>query len=354
MLSKRKDGKSHFHANSPRRQNFIFERIIPPPLRRFFSLFWLATFIALFCGAIFFSRQSTNPASYIEWCSLQLLGSLSIPFVCSICRTWLAEWGDEAKSFVLDTSRANIDAWFNKELNFFRGAPKMYIFAAALAAASPPIELFGDYPVGLHSPDRLFATLVITISGAFIGIALYAMICGARTVWRFGVQFDVIVRSHKYGILRTGQLLLQCCYLITITWCLFLSSSILGNMNRNAPFLAFSNPTWFFAIPTALAVVSCFVVCQILIYKRMVEYKGQQLLSIEQALDKIRDLDPSFLDKEARDRVTFLEIQRAQIVSLPEWPFAFASFAGTVLSGGMVLITPVVTSYIKTALAITQ
>lgn len=332
----------------------ILDRIIPPPLKNHPFIFWALIGIILGCASIAISLQTSNPKAYAQLCVLQIIGLVAVPSVIRVCHSLLLDWSINAKKFITGTRRhiTNIDTWLDQELSIFEGSPIMLLAGAALATLAPIGFSFANYPIGIGSVENIFALSIVATSAFAAGVALCAMAYGTRIIWRFGNTFRVSVQSHKFGVLSTGEMLLHCCVLIALTWSAYSSSAIFGVTGTGVAIFSVKNPIWILAAPSAAVVLISFIVCQIPLHQRMIEYKHDQLLTIEKILEELKESDARLLNAEVMSKIEFFENRRLQIISLPEWPFAFGTLLGSFGSASMMILTTVVSSYVKTAWAL--
>jgi hypothetical protein len=73
---------------------------------------------------------------------------------------------------------------------------------------------------------------------------------------------------------------------------------------------------------------------------------------IEKILEGLKVSDVKLLNADVLRKIDFYERQRTQTMSLPEWPFAFGTLVGSFSSASMVILTTVISSYVKTAWAL--
>jgi hypothetical protein len=335
-------------------RTLFLDRLIPPPLKKHPFIFWIAIGFILSCVAVFLSFKTSNPRAYAQMCMLQIIGFVAVPSAIRACRLLILDWNNNAKKFVVGTRlhKTAVDIWLDRELSNFEGSPIMLLGGSALAILALAGFSFDDYPVGIGSAATLYSSFIVAASAFAAGVGLCAMAYGTRTVWRFGNSFHISVQNHKFGVLSTGSMLLQCCVLVTLTWSAYTSSAIFGVMGSSVATFSIKNPIWLLAAPSAALVLVSFIVCQIPLHKRMIEYKRDQLMAIEKILEELKDYEPRLLTAEVLGKIAFFENRRSQIMSLPEWPFAFAALLGSISSASMVILTTLLSSYVKAAWAL--
>jgi hypothetical protein len=264
------------------------------------------------------------------------------------------DWSNNAKKFITDTRLhiTNVDAWMDRELSNFEGSPTMLLAGIALAVLAPIGFSLDDYPIGAGNVAIVFSSMVVATSAFVAGVGLCAMAYGMRMIWRFGNSFQISVQSHKFGVLSTGDMLLHCYVLIALIWSSYCCSAIFGVMSSSVAIFSIKNPIWLLAAPSAALVLISFIVCQVPLHKRMIEFKRDQLIAIETILEELKGYEPTMVNAEVLSKFTFYENQRSQTMSLPEWPFAFGTLLGSVSSASMVILTTLVSSYFKSAWAL--
>jgi hypothetical protein len=287
-------------------------------------------------------------------CILQIIGLISVPLVVRVCRQLIVEWASNAKKFVtgMRSCRTDLDAWLKRELAIFDSSPTMLAGGIALGVLAPIGFSFNDYPIGIESPANIFSSLIVATSAFVAGVGLCVMAYGTRTIWRFGNAFHISVQSHKFGVLSTGDMLLQCCTLVALIWSAYSCSAVFGVMSSHFEMFSLRNPVWLLAVPSGVLVLTAFIVCQIPLHKRMIEYKRDQLAGIEKVLEELKASEPGLLNSDLLAKIAFFENRRSQAISLPEWPFAFGALLGSVSSACLVVLTTLASSFAKAAWAL--
>jgi hypothetical protein len=304
--------------------------------------------------AVLFSLRTSNPKAYAEMCILQITGLIAVPLVIRVCRAQLVEWSINAKTFVIGmrSHQTNVDTWFDKELRAFDSSQAMLLGGIALGTLAVTGFSFSDYPIGFGSREYIFSTFIVAASAFVAGIGLCTMAYGTRTIWRFGNTFQISVQSHKFGVLSTGNTLLYCCILVALIWSAYSCSAVFGIMNSKFEIFSITDPIWSLAVPSGVLVLASFILCQVPLHKRMVEYKRGQLVNVERILEELKGSEPASLNSDLLAKIAFFENRRSQTISLPEWPFAFGAFLGSVGSACVVILTTLASSFVKAAWAL--
>jgi hypothetical protein len=186
----------------------------------------------------------------------------------------------------------------------------------------------GEYPIGYDSAEKLFAAAVVAFSSFLGGIGLYATVCMTRMIWRFA-DFEIIVKSHQFGVLSTGRVIVKCYFLVGSVWSIYTLATILGSPHLGIK--AASVPLLLLVAPTFVIILASFVICQVPLHNKMVEFKRKELLKVEERLDRIGVAFDELTDTIYR-HIQFLEAERQRILGLPEWPFDFKDLLGAVVS----------------------
>jgi hypothetical protein len=78
----------------------------------------------------------------------------------------------------------------------------------------------------------------------------------------------------------------------------------------------------------------------------MREFKHSELRRVDHVLDTLVPVDAHAATSEVREKIRFFESRRAEIVSLPEWPFDFRAFLGAIASSAMIALPPLISSFV--------
>lgn len=91
-------------------------------------------------------------------------------------------------------------------------------------------------------------------------------------------------------------------------------------------------PILVLALPSVVFLLTSFVVSQLRIHWRMLDFKREQLAEVRRSLRKLLDTSPQQLTQEEMARIEFLQNLEARTASLPEWPFGWRAMLGAVLT----------------------
>ncbi len=343
---KRKPDRS---SAKPTTRPLMLEHFIPRSLRGHPFAFWIMVGVILSCASIALSLNTSNPKAYSEMCLLLTIGLVAVPSVVRACHFLMLDWSRNTKNFITDIppSIAKIDDWWNRELSIFEGSPTMFMAGVAVALIALLGYSLDDYPIGVQSLENAFAACILAASAFAAGVGLCTMVYGTRIIWRFGTAFKISIQGHRFGVLSTGDMLLNCYFLIALTWSVYLSSAVFGIMAGNLPINSWKNPVWILALPSALAALITFVVCQIPLHQRMIEYKRERLMTVETILKNLKISDANLLNADVLSKIRFFEDQKSEAISFPEWPFAFKTLLGSLGSTSMVVLAPIASTIVK-------
>jgi hypothetical protein len=170
-------------------------------------------------------------------------------------------------------------------------------------------------------------------------------------VWRLGT-FQIRVKSHKFGVMSTGRAMVECFFVFAVGWSIYCTIVILGLVDLDSArsiidLLLFAKyPFFILVLPTFFAMFVCFIICQIPIHNRIIEFKKNELFDLDNRLDQLNALRAEKLTNEVRDNVEFLEKKRKEVVLLPEWPFGFNVLLGAVGSSFTIILPTLVSSFV--------
>lgn len=151
-------------------------------------------------------------------------------------------------------------------------------------------------------------------------------------------NINIRVEKHKFGILSTGIVLVKCWFIIVVVWCFFAVSAIFGLQTISLKTWLTSMPVWVLATPTLPLIIGSFLVCQIPLHNRMVEYKMKEIQRIEILQEGLVIHKSDGLTEEYRAKIEFLERQKSLVSGLPEWPFSLITLISISASSFMPFI----------------
>jgi len=212
----------------------------------------------------------------------------------------------------------------------------IYAMGLLVGISSFVVLYFAHYFDGLPLRARILVYCLILFAGFFAGIGLYGIYTGTRAIWDLGC-FPIHVTRHKFGVISTGTLLLKCYLATALAWTFFFMSAIVGNPYSVLP-LTIGSPVIIIGLPTIAAILGSFVICQVPLHHRMVEYKRKELIEIDRILSQLAARLSNNFDNKICENIDFLERRKDQIMALPEWPFDIKSLMGATASSVMPLV----------------
>ena len=126
-----------------------------------------------------------------------------------------------------------------------------------------------------------------------------------------------------------GFVLFKLWMIIGCIWAVYVASAFVGYQGTNYNNVINLPPMWMLAYPTFPLILGTFIICQFPIHQKMVEYKRQEILRLDNMLDELNFHNAEDLDEELRNKIDFLYKQKEQFRQLPEWPFSLVSLLGT-------------------------
>lgn len=327
-----------------------FERMVPSSVRQTI-LFWGSISLLLITASLLFAPFTQNPGAYLGLCIPQALGVVTVPLAYRFCYRQLIGWADALSSFVVLTESSglagdeDIRDWFLRQITM-PSHPRAMYFSGVLMASVSFSTLCVNYFVGVPSYPRLYAYGLLLLSGYFAGVGIHGIFVGARALWRLGRTFQVRVARHKFGVLSTGSMLLGCYLAIAVAWSIFLMSAIVGNPNTEF-LMTLGPPTLVIGIPTFVVILGSFVICQVPLHCRMIEYKKTEILKIDEVLDRLALRISDDSSGQFRESVEFFEKRKEQLITLPEWPFSLTSLIGATASSILPMVFNAVVSVVR-------
>jgi hypothetical protein len=322
--------------------------VVPARLRKnpaWFWTLWTSVFALLSGISLAIAWQREDPRSYLGMCLPIAFGFISVPAAFKFCHARLVAWAQNVNTFAVrddaPLTLKNVEPknWVLHELSFFGGSVGMYAAGIILGSWSLFAFYLGNYFDGLTEREAGYLCCLIALSAGLAGFGLDAIFRTSRLIWRFGRNYRIVVREHKFGVLSTGRALGHCFLAVAVVAMIYYSSAILGLKHlpgdltyRNAPLLMLSAPTLIF-------IFASFVVCQIPLHLQMIDYKKNQLTDIETILDQLKTRINDDISSMLQRQVGFFEGRRAQIMTLPEWPFGFNGLL-TAIGSSIVPLVP--------------
>ncbi len=303
--------------------SIVVERKVPI-FKKHPYYFWATCFVIAIAGSFFFAKDLSNPRSYLGLCILHSVGFLTVPLAFMFCYRIFLKWSKTIENFLVPDIPNTILNWFRQELRFFEGCSVMYFTGICLGILAVLGFYSESYLINYPLPSTIYCYLIIFATAFLAGIGLYAMCCASRVIWRIGKLQDMNIRveKHKFGILSTGIVLVKCWFIIVVVWCFFAMSAIFGFQTISMKIWLTSMTVWILAAPTLPLIIGSFLVCQIPLHNRMVEYKRKEIQRIETLQEELVIHKSDGLTEEYRAKIEFLERQKALFSGLPEWPFS--------------------------------
>ena len=264
------------------------------------------------------------------------VGIVAVPLAFKICHWRLTEWAKHLDAFTTESNGRAKDR-FLQELDFLTGSPAMAVAGLATGTLAVFAYYWGGYVASGIGLAGVSAYFVVFVSAAFAGLGIFAIFRGGQVFWRLGA-FEIRVERHKNGVLSTGIVLVQCYLAIGVTWGFYVSSAVFSVPGQKILDIAMGLPMLLLAAPTLALFVGTFVLCQVPLHKKMVDFKRARLLKTEDILRTLRPESAKELDEETRKKIDYYETQKAQFIALPEWPFNVNSLLGAVASSAMVFM----------------
>ena len=277
----------------------------------------------------------------------QSIGLFGVPLAVLVCTRLLCAWTANFASFIGDgrdndsnespASRAK--KAFRLDLSGIAGNTWMYGCGFFVGTAATLVFYFSGYIGGFDLVPGAALLLLITVSGCFAGMGLYAVYVGGRAIWRLGA-YPVRVELHPFGILMTGTLLAKCFFIVAIAWSAFTISAVPVGTKANVFQHLFNEPMYLLAWPTASFIILAFIVCQIPLHRQMVSAKRQQILRLSKQIAEIEPQEVGKLTPEVMDKMAHLKRELDFAASLPEWPASMRASLGVVGSSLSTVLVP--------------
>jgi hypothetical protein len=336
----------------------VVDRFVPRPFKNHLIVFAsiVAALFALMSGVIaFFVRE---PWPYLGLCLPVSFGLVSVPFAFKFAHHRFIEWAQTVNTFLVthgnDERTADKDKdvrqWVFGQLSFFGASIGMYMTGLILALWTLLAFYLGEYFSYLSGWPLAFICSLIALSAFVAGLGLYAIFGASRLIWRLGDgTYRILVKSHKFGILSTGRMLLECYFVIALVCMVYYLSAITGERSFLSDFKFWNPPVWMLVLPTSVFILGTFIICQIPLHKQMVMYKRDELTKVENRLDELKKRFEKNLTSKLRDEIKYHEERRLEILGLPEWPFGLRGILGAIGSSVTVVLPTVFSVILKIA-----
>ena len=289
-----------------------FERLSGPA--RAYPVAWWTSVAVVLLVATGLLWSVTDRARFVRLVVPVVVGLTSIPLVIRYCFDRVGAWHASQPAF-LRAQPGEFALWLAREHRLVArsavptacGVGLMLIASAALPSLS----------VGLQFADR-FAFGALTLLGAFFaGVGLYHVGAFGVVIWHLG-DFGVSVDDHPFGVRSVGGLMGTTWSLAALIWCAFTSTAVTDSDIRIRAVLLLS-------LPSALVLITSFVVCQVPLHRRMNEHKAAEVQRLQELLAALLAKGVEQLTPDEMARVRFIEERIALAARLPEWPFSWST-----------------------------
>jgi len=317
----------------PHRPRLYFERIGWGSGRGTY-IGWLLFGLLLGLGCTALGIATGKPV-FLQTCLVLDIGITVLPFAMRFGLWVLTGWRKPLLHSLQD-DEASIKAWHDKHIDNLDKIGAANLTGLLLTPWAIASFWAGGYFAGLTVWEKGALGGVIALAAFASGIVLYHLLYLAKVVWQLG-DFEIRVEPHPYGICSIGTGLIRCYLVAALIW--FLIS--LSGMWRMTPALP---PVVFIGAPALFVIVGSFVICQLPLHRRMVEFKSTKTYQLDQILSSLSPAQAADLTEERLRQVNYFAAERERVGSLPEWPFGWKPFTGLILSA-LAPISPAVLQY---------
>jgi hypothetical protein len=226
-----------------------------------------------------------EPRPFLGLCIPVAFGLVSVPFAFRFAYHRFVEWAQTANSFVVAHGKdersadedKDVQQWLLAQLSFLGGSRDMYLTGLMLLVWTLLAFYLGGYFSDLNAWQMAFTCCLIGLSAFVAGLGLHAVYGATRLIWRLGDgTYRILVKGHKFGILSTGRMLLQCFFVIALVCTVYYLSAVTGERSLS-DFKFWNPPVWMLVLPTAGFILASFVVCQIPLHKRSKRHEAPSL-----------------------------------------------------------------------------
>jgi hypothetical protein len=318
---------------SPRGQGLLlyFERV--PAILRRHPRATLAAIAALLLGSSLLAWPG-DLRGFLRQIVPVVAGMTLVPPAIRYCYDKLAAWHGTMPRF-LRTSPTRFAGWLALERRLATNYPVAsatgLLLVTLVLVSSPALAR------GLSAREGIDVCLVSALGAYVAGVALYYVAAFGMAIWRLG-DFPVIVEAHQLGIRSVGRLM-------ATTWSIAACLWFLYTLSGTTPTGVRIGPVLMLAGPTAALLLGSFVICQIPLHRRMLEYKDAQLERLQALMLELHEKGIDQLSGEELGRMKLLEERAAVVSALPEWPFQWSAFV-RVASLSVSFILPKVATFL--------
>ena len=280
--------------------------------------FWVLVGIALILlGAFLFHR--TGQVLFIRSTPFLAIGISSMPFACRLGLRIMESWRLPL-IHALDGESTEFEKWWESRLSrVYSTTPFLLAGLLGVPVALAAFRL-GAYFDGLHGSELSIYCCFVSGAAFCAGVGMYSIIFVAHTVYLLG-DFHYRVTGHSYGLSRVGSGLAHCYLLAAGLWTVIAASGSAYRPGTYAP-LAFIGP------PSLILIIASFLLCQLPLHARMVDFKRSQLFENDRRVAEERS---RWLASAPGSDCGSLESAQEQLEvtnSLPEWPFHWQALLG--------------------------
>ncbi len=250
------------------------------------------------------------------------VGTALVPFAIRYGYQALTSWSQVMNRFMVGDDE-KIASWYaeqtaslHKNLHYNLSGC-FFVLWAILAYCA------GGFFGGLSVFERVVLGSGIALAAFASGVGIYSLFQVGRILYRAGA-FPVVVRPHPFGVLATGRMLTDCAVAGALV--LFvITMSTTWKLDAGWPTVV------LIAVPNLVVIIILFIVSQIPLHSRMMDYKRNLVFELEDHLAEI-PRGTTAVDLKGKEELAFYEEQLRAALALPEWPFAWTSLVGVTAS----------------------
>ena len=316
--------------SAPQKHITVFQRLAPVATAHAIKFWITLTAVLMLAAWTIADTLTANQQAFQAICICLALGLTTVPLGIDIGYGILLDWTRKVDNFA-EHDVEEVSVWFRAELKVISGGVVMIICGVTLGLLTLLAFYNGGYFTGYSKLAGTFLALVMFASASFAGMGLYVVFWTSRTFWQMGKleKLSLKVHNHRFGVLSIGTVLFKCWMIIGAIWAIYMATAFVGYTGENPENIFNLPPMWLLAYPTLPFILGSFVVCQIPLHGKMIAYKQAEILRLDQMLDEIRPTSVEQITGDRMDKIEFLEKQKEQARTLPDWPFSKISLLGT-------------------------
>lgn len=301
------------------------------------TFFLESLFVLLVAGTWIFGHNISDgkiKKSFYVICFSLSCSPVTIPIAFMRSKVAVVKLSRLIKHFIFWEGK-DIESWLVEELDYFKGLRYMVCSGLLLSVIA---IYFIEAQLKVFDPIhvRWFAYIVVFASEFLAGAGLYVIVHISIVFWRLGKLSNCTIRveRHKYGIISTGIFLLECFLLGIFVWSFYQIPLLVTPIILQQPFIIgmFLNPGIFLTMSTLFVILLPLLICQIPLHNRMVEYKQDEIFSLEKILEELNPRNADDLSELRIQKLKFVQERLKIARSLPEWPFTPATLLKTSVS----------------------